>query len=237
MSEWAAKRFWKTVESRVDENGGFGVWLDGRPVNTPGKTRLIVPTEAVAARVAEEWDAQEGVIDPNTMPWTKSANSAIDKVAPQRAEVEAHIASYAGTDLLSYRADGPDALVARQAEVWDPVLDWVRDTFLVEIAVTRGVMPVEQDSAGLLRLAAAMNEMSDFQITGFHDLVTISGSYLLGLAATQKWAQIDRLWQLSRVDEDWQIEQWGEDEEAEIHAKARMKAFFHAADFYYAAST
>ena len=83
--------------------------------------------KAVAARVAEEWDAQDGVIDPNTMPWTKSANSAIDKVAPQRAEVEAHIASYAGTDLLAYRADGPEALIARQAEGWDPVLDWAAE--------------------------------------------------------------------------------------------------------------
>lgn len=234
MSEWAMKRFWEAATIEQDD-AGFAVLLDGRPVKTPAKRALVLPTERMAENVAAEWDAQEKTVVPASMPWTRSANAAIDKVAAQRQEVADHLAGYAETDLLCYRADGPPALVARQKESWDPMLDWAARTFGARLSVTSGVMPVSQSSTDIDRVAVRMRGMSAFQLTGFHDLVTLTGSFVLALAATESIASPETLWDMSRIDEAWQIEQWGEDEEAAEHAKNRKIAFFHAIEFFQAA--
>ncbi len=231
MSGWANKRFWKLTEV-AEEAGGWTVRLDGRGVRTPGKSPLILPTEPMAVKVAQEFDAQDDVVDPTTMPWTRSANSAIEKVAPQRREVEAHLIAYAGTDLLSYRAEGPHGLIERQAQGWDPILDWMEERFGVRLGVVAGVMPTEQDPAVLERLAETMPPMSDFALTGFHEMVTLTGSYALGLALAEERIDPDAAWTLSRVDEIWQIEQWGEDEEAAEMAAHKEAALLHATEFF-----
>ena len=235
MSEWAPKRFWKTVEV-VEANGGFMATLDGRTVRTPGKSALVVPTREMADRIAEEWEAQVDKVDPTTMPWTRSANSAIDKLSVQRAEVEDHLIGYAGTDLLSYRAEGPDGLIARQANSWDPILDWIAQRHSVRLLTTFGVMPVTQTDDALRVLRNVMHEMSDFAITGFHDLVTLSGSYVLAVSVADGFLNAGAAWDASRIDEEWQNEQWGRDEEADEHAELKRDAFFHAANFYKSAS-
>lgn len=233
MSEWAMKRFW-TETSVQAEGDGFAIKLDGRGVKTPAKRPLVVPSEAMAQAIAAEWDAQVEEVRPDTMPWTRSANAAIDKVADQRAEVEAHLAEYAGSDLLCYRADGPDGLIARQRETWDPLLDWLAERYDVRLSTTHGVMPVEQSKDALERLARTMEPMSDVQLTGFHDLVTLSGSFTLALASTQGFQTAPKLWAASRLDEEWQIEQWGADEEAAEVAELKKQAFLHAVAVYFA---
>jgi chaperone required for assembly of F1-ATPase len=234
MSEWAMKRFWDAATVVPDEKG-FAVQLDGRPVKTPAKRALVVPTELMAQRIAEEWDAQQETVQPTKMPWTRSANAALDKLSAQRQEVAAHLAGYAETDLLCYRAEGPLELLERQQAAWDPMLDWAAETYGARLTVTSGVMPVSQDEVALDRLAATMRGMSGFQLTGFHDIVALSGSFVLALAATEGTETPDTLWKLSRIDETWQIEQWGEDEEAAEEAKLKKTAFFHAIEFFQAA--
>lgn len=234
MSEWAMKRFWKAATFEQTD-GGFDVRLDGRPVKTPAKRALILPTESMACQVALEWDAQEETVDPTAMPWTRSANAAIDKVSTQRLEVMGHLASYAETDLLCYRAEGPESLVERQNLDWNPLLDWTAEKYGARLTLASGVMPVSQSQANLERLAATMRGMSAFQLTGFYDLVTLTGSFLLALAATEGKESPEALWAHSRLDELWQIEQWGEDEEATEHAELKKTAFFHAISFYKAA--
>ncbi len=234
MSEWAMKRFWSAV-SISEEGKGFAVRLDNRAVKTPAKRDLILPTEVVAERVAAEWEAQVETVNPASMPWTRSANAAIDKVAVQRGEVAAHLQDYAGSDLLCYRADGPDSLVARQAKAWDALLDWAQENFGARLLVTQGVMPIEQDQSQVAILGRAMQSMTDFQLTGFHDLVTLSGSYVIGLAAAKDHLPAADLWSVSRLDEDWQIEQWGEDEEASAHAALKKESFLHAREVFHAA--
>ena len=234
MSEWAMKRFWDAATVAPGEDG-FAVHLDGRPVKTPAKRALVLPTEVMARKVAEEWDAQEKTVDPTKMPWTRSANAALDKLSTQRLEVADHLAGYAETDLLCYRAEGPQELVERQTRAWDPMLDWAATTYGARLSVTSGVMPVTQDKAALERLAATMRGMSGFQLTGFHDIVALSGSFILALAATETFKTPEEVWHLSRIDETWQIEQWGEDEEAAEEAKLKKTAFFHAIEFFKAA--
>lgn len=231
MSEWTAKRFYKDATVETDGTG-FSVRLDGRPIRTPSKRPFILPTDAMAKAVAAEWRAQDKVIDPRTMPWTRSANSAIDKVAQMRDEVAAHLAGYAETDLLYYRAEKPEALIERQALAWDPILDWAARRFDLRFRTVAGVMPVEQGAEVQARLKRTMEPMSEFQLTGFHDLVALSGSFLIALAAIDRPDQVATLWQISRIDEDWQAEQWGVDEEAAEVASRKRSDFLNAMEFY-----
>lgn len=230
MSEWKAKRFWKEAKV-IEAEEGFTVHLDGRAVKTPAKTPLIVPTRAMAAAIAAEWDAQEGAIDPRTMPVTRSANAAIDKVAVQHAEVAQMIAGYGDSDLLCYRAPGPAELIERQVQMWDPLLDWAAAVLGVRLSTASGVIHVPQDPAALAQLSSRVHGMDNFTLAAFHDLVSLSGSLILGFAAMMDHRPADEIWQLSRLDEDWQIEQWGADDEAEAMAATKRLAFLHAKFF------
>lgn len=230
-SEWKARRFWKAAEVQPVE-GGFGVTLDGRPVRTPQKAPLTLPTRRAAEAVAAEWDAQEGVINPLSMPVTRAANAAVDKVAPQRDEVVAMLAAYGETDLICYRAAGPEALVERQAEAWDALIDWAEARFGARLIPVEGLIPAPQSARALDRLAAPLREMTEFQLTGMHDLVSLSGSLVIGLAAVEEAFAAETLWRHSRIDETWQEEQWGIDAEAAEMAETRRKSFLAALDFY-----
>ncbi|MFN6951956.1 MAG: ATP12 family chaperone protein [Albidovulum sp.] len=227
MTGWKAKRFWKTV-TVAPQDQGFTVRLDARPVRTPGKRLLVLPTRAMAEAAAYEWAAVEGVIDPRRMPVTRAANAAIDKVAFQFGEVAGMIAAYGGSDLLCYRAEEPEALVRAQAEAWDPMLDWAGRTFGARLVATRGVVPVDQPAEAVARMAAEVFACSPFELTALHDLVALTGSLVLGLPATRDDFDTETLWRLSRFDEDWQAAQWGQDEEA-AEAAERKRIDFHAA--------
>jgi chaperone required for assembly of F1-ATPase len=231
MSVWAARRFWTTA-SAVPVEGGFAVHLDARPVRTPLKAPLVLPTLALAEAVAAEWQAQDGRVNPETMPFTRTANSAIDKVAPQMDEVAAMLAAYGGSDLLCYRAEGPPDLIARQAEAWDPVLIWALEALGADLLVTTGVIHVEQPPESLMRLHENVAGQTPFQLAAFHDLVALSGSLVLALAVTEGNLTADEAWSLSRIDEDWQISLWGEDEEAAEVAALKRAAFLQADRFY-----
>lgn len=227
MSDWKAKRFWKSSEV-VTVAGGFTVELDGRPVRTPAKQALILPSEAMAKVVAQEWDAQEDVINPHTMPATKTANAALDKVAIQHAEVAEMLAAYGDSDLLCYRADRPEELIARQAAAWDPMLDWAADTLNARLQPRVGVIHAPQDPAALQALSLRTHQLSNFELAAFHDLVSLSGSLVIGFAAALRARDIEDLWNMSRLDEIWQAEQWGKDDEAEAQADIKRQAFLHA---------
>ena len=231
MSGWKAKRFWK--EASVDAvDGGWTVRLDARPVKTPAKAPLVVPTEGLACAIAAEWDAQQGEVRPETMPFTRAANSAIDKVATQLPEVVEIVAAYGGTDLLCYRATGPEPLIRRQSEGWDPLLDWAADRLGARLVHTAGVMHIPQDPAAIAALAGRVAALTPFQLAAFHDLVALSGSLVLAFAVVEGRLDPETAWNLSRLDEEWQIEQWGEDEEASAAAAVRHEAFVQAARFY-----
>lgn len=228
MSEWKAKRFWKEA-AVVEADDGFAVELDGRSVKTPAKRGLILPTSAMATAVADEWQAQDDVINPQTMPVTKTANAAIDKVAVQHAEVADMLAAYGDSDLLCYRADSPDGLVARQAAHWDPMLDWGAEALGARLAPRVGIIHVPQDPDTLAVLHRRTHALSPFELAAFHDLVSLSGSLILGFAAALQARDLDKLWEISRLDEIWQAEQWGKDEDAEALAALKKADFAHAA--------
>lgn len=235
MSEWKLKRFWKDANVQATETG-HQILLDGRVVRTPAKSVLEVPTNALAEAIAGEWQAQGDTIDPLTMPMTRAANAAIDKVAVQFDEVADLIAAYGDSDLICYRADHPEGLVAAQSDAWDPLVDWARAEFGISLDTACGVIHRPQSESSLNRLSEEVHRFTPFCLTALHDLVGLSGSLVIGLAATRRWAPAENLWDRSRVDENWQIREWGPDEEEEKVSAARKESFLAADRFFHLAS-
>lgn len=231
MSAWKAKRFWKTA-AVTQAAGGFAVHLDARPVRTPAKAPLVVPNQALAKEIAREWEAVDDKIDPSKMPYTRSANAAIDKVAHQHAEVARMIADYGDADLVCYRAETPQELSERQAEAWDPLLDWADSVLKVKLLPVVGVVHSPQDPMALAHLHHRVELLDSWALTAFHDLVSLSGSLVIGFAALHDLHPAKTLWGLSRIDETWQQEQWGSDDEALFMAARKETDFLHAKRFY-----
>lgn len=229
MSGWAApRRFWTRAEAAAAP-GGWTVRLDDRAVKTPAKNQLVTPHRAVAEACAAEWSVQGERVDPGAMPVTRALNSAIDRVAPQFDEVAASVAAYGESDLLCYRAPGPQALAARQAAAWDPWLAWARARWGATLICAVGVIHVAQPAGGVAALAQAVAARDALSLTALHDLVALSGSLVLGLAVDEGALDAAEAWALSRVDEIWQAEQWGEDAEAAQAAALKAQGFAEAA--------
>lgn len=223
MSEWKARRFWTDAGTRPAE-GGWEVTLDDKPLLTPGKRRLLLPTEGLAEAVVDEWLAQEDIIAPLTMPLTRAINAAVERVAPRPAAVVAMLAEYGRADLLCYRAEAPRTLALRQAEAWDPLLDWAAELSGTRLATTAGILHVAQPERALAALEARVAALDPFALTALHDLVTLPGSLVLGLAVLAGRIDADEAHRLSRLDEEFQAEQWGRDAEADAAAEGRRAA-------------
>jgi chaperone required for assembly of F1-ATPase len=207
------KRVYATVDIHATADG-WGIFVDGKPVRTPAKRELAVPTQPLAAAIAAEWDAQRPDIRPATMKLTRLAATVIDRTARQRDAVIAEIAGYAGTDLVCYRADHPPALAARQHATWQPLIDWAALRYDAPLAVTAGVIPLAQPQTSLKALAAAVAEHDDFRLTALHDATAACGSLVIALALVEGRLDAAAAFAAAQLDESFQIEAWGEDFEA-----------------------
>jgi len=218
------KRFYTAVTA-APRGDGHAVHLDGRPLRTPGKLVLILPTAALADAIAVEWSAQGEHIDPLTMPLTRLANSVRDQVDGREREVRADIAKYAGSDLVCYRADSPEGLVAAQSRAWDPVLDWARREIGCDLAVATGIVHVAQSAASRAAIDTAVAPLKGFRLASAHVMTTLLGSVMLALAVIRGHMTADEAWAAAHVDEDWQIAKWGADDEAMRRRAARLVEF------------
>lgn len=225
MRQPLPKRFYKLAEvAEVPE--GFAVRLDGKPVRTPGKAVLALTTVAAAELVAGEFSAQGETIDPVSMPILRLANTAIDGVANEMQAVLEDVMRFSSSDLLCYRADAPERLVARQAELWDPVLDWAQATLGARFFLAEGVMHVEQPRESVAAVGLWLRQREEpFRLSAIHLMTTLTGSALLALAIEARMLEPDAAWAAAHVDEDWNIAQWGEDAEAAERRKARRRDF------------
>ncbi|MES2755312.1 MAG: ATP12 family protein [Pseudomonadota bacterium] len=217
------KRFWDQVSVEAG-----AIYLDGKPVRTPGRAPLILANPALADAVAGEWRAVSGEIDPRAMPLTGLANAAIDRISPDPAAFAATLAKYGESDLLYYRAADPPELAARQAAAWNPLLDWAERYYDVQFELAHGVMPRAQPEATVVRLGEAIAARGAFELAGLSPVVTITGSLVLALALSEAAAAADTIWYAAQLDEAWSVERWGEDELA-AQATAARRAEFDAA--------
>jgi chaperone required for assembly of F1-ATPase len=226
------RRFYDAVDV-APEAYEFVVVLDGRPARTPARRVLSVPAPLLAEALAAEWRAQEEYIDPAKMPLNRLVNAALDGVMREAEAVRREIRRYAGSDLLGSRAEGPEGLVARQAAAWDPILGWAAEALGARFAVATGVAYVEQPTAALAHLSAALASVPPLRLAALHAMTTLTGSALLALAVSRGRLSAEAAWAAAHVDEDWNIERWGPDEEAmdrrsrrwaEMDAAARLIA-------------
>jgi chaperone required for assembly of F1-ATPase len=227
VTELLRRRFWAEAAVRP-ESSDFAVFLDTRPLRTPGKAPLRVPVRALADGVAGEWNAVEGEIRPETMPLTRAVNVTIDRVAPDPAPLVAGLSEYGGTDLICYRAEAPEGLRARQSAAWDPLLDWSARALRAPLVAVVGVMHHPQPEASLATLRAEVARFDPFRLTALSELIALSGSLVIGLAVARGVLDASEAWEISRIDETWQAEQWGLDIEAEAAAARRRADFLQA---------
>ena len=221
------KRFW-TEAKVVEADGGFGVTLDARPLKSPARVALMVPTRALADAIAAEWAAAGESVDPRAMPMTGLANAAIDRADD---ELVAGITRYAESDQFCYRAEGPTPLVERQSEAWDALLGWARRRYDVDFATCSGIIHVAQPNETVRKLGHAVSVLDRFRLAALSPLVTIGGSLIAGLAVLEKAIPPAAAWEAVSLDERWQLEQWGKDAEAEAALDAKRRDFLAAARF------
>jgi chaperone required for assembly of F1-ATPase len=226
------KRFYKEVGIGRDADR-FTIELDGRPVKTPAKKTLSLPTRAAAELVASEWRDQVDVINPGKMPITRLVNSALDGVANELEAVLDDIVKYAGTDLLCYRAEAPQSLVEAQAGKWDPVLYWVADAFGARFILAEGIIHREQPASAIEAYATALDKYRDpLAVAALHTVTSLTGSALLALALAEGRITAEDAWTAAHADEDWNIEQWGSDAEAEARRAHRWQDMKASSDLF-----
>lgn len=221
------RRGYRDVHVQTME-GGFAIALDAKPLRTPAGTHIVVPQAALAAAIAAEWRGQGDKLDLNTLPITRITATALDRVRPRRAELVAELMSYAETELLCHRAGEPDALVARQNAVWQPLLDWLARHFDAPLTVTSGihVRPHPPDSLAALR--RALEQSDDWRLAGLAITTGIAGSVVIGLALAEGRLDAGGAFEAAELDASFQIERWGEDAEA-MARRAEIRAELAAA--------
>ena len=214
------KRFYKQATAAPHE-AGFVVQLDGRLTRTPARNYLAVPQEALGAALAAEWEAQAETIDPATMPLTRLVNSAIDRVTAEMAAVRGDIVRHAGSDLILYRAAGPESLVATEERLWGPVLVATEKALGVRFVLAEGIGHVDQDPATLAAVDRALAGFDALGLAALHSMTTLTGSALIALAFARGEITAEEAWTAAHADEDWQAARWGHDAEAAAARAAR----------------
>ena len=230
MNKWLKRRTWKkTIVKKVDST--FKVFLDDKALITPKNNKILLPTRKLALKIVEEWAQQLDEIDPSQMPYTRLVNSAIDKVQQNYEAVVSDLLNYAETDLLCYRTESPPDLVLKQNKLWDPILVWAKDELSIDLKTTCGITYNAQDIGQIQIVAKEINAYDCFTLTGFYDLVTITGSILVAFSLYHKQISPSHAIDISFLDEDWQREKWGHDEESTLNRANKLSDLKIAYEF------
>ncbi|MDG2474263.1 MAG: ATP12 family protein [Paracoccaceae bacterium] len=227
MTGWVTRRTW--AKTSVESHGSsFVILLDDNYLRTPKQNKVLLPTQKLADKVAQEWQEQKDSVIPSTMPYSRLVNSAIDKVTENFDAIVLDLLSYGDTDLVCYRAESPKDLVLLQQRHWDPILFWAKIELGISLKTTQGITYQSQDPVQRQKLFRQINSYDTFSLTGFYELVTISGSLLIAFAVHRNHISPESGLDLSFLDEDWQRKRWGEDEES-IKNKANKLSEFQTA--------
>mgnify|MGYP000885775937 CR=1 FL=1 len=214
-----------------ETDGGFTILLDGRTLKTPAGSSLSIPSEPLARQITEEWSAQEDTINPSTMPMTSLCCTMFDRIVPRKVEITHQLLRYVETDLLCYRAQEPADLAHRQHEAWQPLIDWVAETYSAHLVVTEGVLPIPQPQEAIKSLSATVDSLHDWELTALSCVAPIAGSLIVGLALVLGRITASDAISVIQLDEDYQNETWGTVEEAKQQQKGIQQEIESAAAF------
>lgn len=230
MNTALSDRFYKAVDIAV-EGDGYSVRLDGRCPKTPGGVKLLLPTEAAARLVSNEWDAQEAKIDLPAMQFTQIAFAALDQVTPHQEAIVDELAAYGGSDLVCFFADEPLSLIEKQKTAWLSLHEWFQQTWQTKLETSQGIIAATQSPQTLDAIKQELIHQNAFQLASLHGLTKLSGSVILALAVAKGRLSADEAWSASRIDEEWQIARWGRDAEADKLANDKRSSFLANAAF------
>jgi chaperone required for assembly of F1-ATPase len=213
------KRFWEAATiAPADVEDEFIVLLDDRPLHLPSGATLRASGEVLARAIAEEWQtaggAKGGDMSFADTPLTRLVGTAQERIAPDPEETIEAIARYGETDLLCYRASEPPSLVARQAERWQPWLDWAARELDAPLKTTTGVIHIPQEPKALAALRRAVAAQPPLTLAALGVAVPDMGSLVLGLALAAGRLDPAEAHSLATLDELYQAELWGEDAQA-----------------------
>lgn len=221
MQTTPAERFWKQT-TLTAHDAGWQVFLDARPLNTPAGAVLVLPKEALAEAIRQEWDAQHDHIDANTMPMFRQAVTALDRIAPHRQQIIDELIGYGNNELLCYRAEEPPELQSEQHRLWQPCLDWASDNFGFNFTISEGIMPINQPPKNAEITHRILKAMDDFHLGGAANLIIASGSMVVGLGVATGHLTPEQGFDVAFLEECWQADQWGHEPEAKDR-RARIK--------------
>ena len=224
------KRFYKKVEVSSTHEG-FLITLDTKALLSPGKSKLVLPTKALADAIADEWGNQATNIIPSTMPFMTLSATAIDRVRPKPNDTIDEILNFLQTDLLCYRAEEPEALVLEQDQLWKPLLDWCEGLLGSAFNVTSGIMPVMQTPKLISSAQKILESYNEFELLGLHQFTSISGSAVIGLSLLEHQIELEAACQAAFVDDYFQINNWGEDAEASLRIANRRREMLEIKEF------
>ncbi|KAI0956818.1 hypothetical protein AcW1_005405 [Taiwanofungus camphoratus] len=216
-AEATLKRFWKTVG--IEERDGLlAVTLDKRSLRTPGGKPLLIPKNKrlVATLIAAEWENQETLLKPHALPMTSLASRAIDGFTEEgtRSEVRGLLLKYLETDTICFHQTEPPALVSLQKAHWDPILDWARSTFTVDIQTSDSVLMGSQPQETLNKFEEVMSEFDPWEMAAMERSTYTSKSFLIALALVKRQITVEQAALASHVEVNSQIERWGEVEDS-----------------------
>jgi chaperone required for assembly of F1-ATPase len=186
---------------------------------------VVVPVEALARDMAAEWAAQGEHINAETMPMVRLVNSAIESGTAQLPVFRAEVANYAANDLLLYRAESPQALVAEEEALWDAALVKLARHFGVAFQPTIGITHQPQPAPTLARLAEAIENEPLLPLTALVSITALTGSGLLAIGLRQALFTPDEVWTAAQVDEDYNMRLWGAVDDAVLRRDKRRKEF------------
>jgi chaperone required for assembly of F1-ATPase len=226
----AAKRFWKETDV-TETDDGWMIMLDGRAVKTPAGRPVALSSQRLAEAVGAEWKAQEENIIPATMPHFRYVVTAIDRVTPQRGDIINQLVGFSGNDLICYRDPDQLELASEQSMGWNPLLEWAESQHGIKLCIGAGVMPVKQDAETLLTAENWLSDKDDFRLAGLYNLISLSGSFVIGMAIEQGRLAVEPGFDLAFLDELWQTRKWGDDAEAEDRRQAIKKDMIEAKNY------
>jgi chaperone required for assembly of F1-ATPase len=222
------RRFYKKAEAGT-LGEAFAVLLDGKVAKTPGRKPLAVPQRPLAEALAAEWEAQGERLEPASMPLTRIVNAAIDRVAGEIAAVRADVVKYAGTDLICYRAEGPQSLVDTQEAAWSPIIGWARQALGARFILAAGIVHVKQNASALTAIDHVLRPLDALSLAALHTVTTLTGSVVIALALHRGQLSVEEAWVAAHIDEDWQMAQWGKDDAALARRAFRWREMVAAA--------
>jgi len=225
------KRIYRSVATTAEAGGGHAVRLDNRVARTPAGQGLVLPTAALAEAVAAEWQDQGETVQPETMPLTQLAATAIDRIEAERTPVIEALVAYGASDLVCYRSERPADLAARQEAQWEPLLKWAETALGARLDVTRDVFPLPQPAAATEALRSAVAALGTFELAALSCIVQISASLVIGLALVKGHLDAEAAFNAAMLDEKYQAERWGEDAWASARAAGLRTELVAAARF------